>query len=1106
MSSELYLQQFLECPIPAFIWRREGHDFAYMEGNHAAEELGGRSSPAYAGRLASDIYGTRPEIVAAMEKAWATGAPVSLDIEYRLTASDRDVLLRLMIAAVPPDHLIIYTQDSTAELEARNRMRESERSAKQVIEGALDGVVVLTPDGRIEHANPATRAMFGYEEAPLANLPVSMFIPEDDLRRDPIQMERMDSPGGMVRERRLLRRDGTIMHAELSARTIADGRRVVFIRDLTQKREADAALRHSEEQYRRMVELSPEAILVHSDGRIVYANGAALRLFGATHREDVIGRSVLHFVHPDYHSMVTGRIREVTEDHADVPVVVEKFVRLDGTAIDVEVAGLSLEYEGRPAVQVIARDISERRLREEELRQSEERYRGLVEGASDAIFRLGLDGRIVSLNPATTRITGWSEQDLTGTHFERVLHRDDLAPAREAFIAAAQGRSMSGVYRIINSEGSVVVMDITTAPEMRDGVVTGVFGMGRDITEARKAARLVEERERLLATVLDTLPVGVIITDAEGHVVRSNPAADQIWASHIIETAIAAPRPYRGWWSDTGLPIEPLGWASSLNELVDIEDLQGVRKTILNSAVPLRDESGSVSGALVLNQDVTEQREVARQREALAERLRQVISSTSDAICTIDTDGKVTLANPAAVAMTGYDEHELLGANFSRLLHDEVSGDDPFHQVICSGTTLPLFADRFRRRGGVVVDVEVSCSPIVADGRTAGAVIAFRDVSQRNFLERELERATRLSSIGQLAATIAHEFNNVLMGIAPFADVLIRKSDSDPSLRRMAGHVGRALQRGKQITGSILKFAQAAEPDAQPHRVRDLLHASLEELRGIAGSGVTIRLGPIEDGLAVCVDRTQVQQVLSNLVANARDAMSERGVIDIEAVASSEGTSGLMPGDYVRISVRDYGSGIDASLRERIFEPLFTTKKARGTGLGLAVVQQIVARHNGRMAVESEVGKGTVFHMYFARCEPPPGAPQPAATQNESRIRRVLIIEDDENVSAGLLSVLELEGIEARIVALGSQAEAEVERFAPEAVVLDRGLPDMDGIEVYRRLSSRWPGLPIVFSTGHGSRADLDETLDRGNVGYLLKPYDIDTLLEMLHQVTRGRG
>jgi PAS domain S-box len=213
--------------------------------------------------------------------------------------------------------------------------------------------------------------------------------------------------------------------------------------------------------------------------------------------------------------------------------------------------------------------------------------------------------------------------------------------------------------------------------------------------------------------------------------------------------------------------------------------------------------------------------------------MRQIISSTADGICTIDPQGVVTLVNPAAAEMLGRDD--LLGADLHAAVHPGAGRENLFAAVMESRTAEPLVSDTFVRLNGLPFEVEVSCSPIVGENKVLGAVVAFRDVTRRNALERELDRTTRLSSLGQLAATIAHEFNNVMMGIMPFMEVIIRRADSDDSLRMMATHVNQALSRAKQITLGILKFARNPEPDLLPTTLATLIESSLPEVRAIAG-------------------------------------------------------------------------------------------------------------------------------------------------------------------------------------------------------------------------------------------------------------------------------
>jgi two-component system cell cycle sensor histidine kinase/response regulator CckA len=861
-----------------------------------------------------------------------------------------------------------------------------------------------------------------------------------------------------------------------------------------------------------MIELSPDAVCVITRGQIVYVNAAFLRMTGATDRDKVIGKPLLDLVHQDDRSTVEQRLRQMTESE-NVSPITERLVRLDGAIVHVEVAGIPLAYEGQTSVQMTLRDVSERVRQQEALRLSEERYRSLFENSSDVIYRFGTDGVVRDVSPAITRLTGWTADEIKGAPFGEFVHPDDVDDAKEAFRSALLAGPTRQVVRIRTRDGRYVRLDTINTPEVINGSVAAVFGTARDVTATHEAMEELKASQRLLATVLNRLPIGVAVADDQGRIGQSNTAGDAIWGFHRTLTALKAPEAYRAWWPRTHQPVKPEEWASSrsmktgetiLNEIVEIEAADGTRKTIMNSALPLIDDAGRIHGVVLLNQDVTDLRSHEKHREEMAARLREVISSTSDGICTIDMEGRTILASPAAARMLGVSDDALLGADLDALAHGGPSlpSLNMFAEVMRTGQARPLYQDVFHRRDGPDFDVEVSCAPILIDGEARGAVVTFRDVTRRNVLERELERAQRLSAIGQLAATVAHEFNNVLMGISPFMEVIDKRAGNDEHLRSVSQHIQESLHRGKQITREILKFAQAPEPEPRPVRLNALLESSLPELRAIAGPKVRVQLTTDPGKLAALVDPTQVHQALSNLVSNARDAMKGEGTIEIEAaLPEQEELPQLSPGDWIRISVRDHGAGIPPEIRERIFEPLYTTKQAGGTGLGLAVVQQVVTKHGGFVEVDSIIGYGTAFRLYFRRCDPPEEPAASEAQKTRRTARTIVLVEDDENVAAGIAAVLEFEGIDTHVVNRGAEAEDAVERFQPDAVLLDRGLPDMDGLEVSRILLARWPALPIIFSTGHGGREDIEELAQNARVAYLLKPYSTTTLLDALDQV-----
>jgi two-component system, cell cycle sensor histidine kinase and response regulator CckA len=246
-------------------------------------------------------------------------------------------------------------------------------------------------------------------------------------------------------------------------------------------------------------------------------------------------------------------------------------------------------------------------------------------------------------------------------------------------------------------------------------------------------------------------------------------------------------------------------------------------------------------------------------------------------------------------------------------------------------------------------------------------------------------------------------------------------------------------------------------------------------------------------------------------VLNARDAMPRGGAITIitaDADDRQEFSFGGIPPDKVMLAVRDTGSGMLPKVRDSIFEPLFTTKRA-GTGLGLAVAKQVIERHGGTIHVDTAPGEGTTFFLLLPAGEKPAGQkPERQAGINTS-VHRVLLVEDEPAVAAGVVAVLEEEGIEVRAVDRGTDAPDAVESFRPDAVILDLRLPDISGLDVYESLKTIAPDLPIIFCSGHGDQAVLEEQLRSPGLVFLRKPYDVDALMAALQRAVeeqRSRG
>lgn len=402
----------------------------------------------------------------------------------------------------------------------------------------------------------------------------------------------------------------------------------------------------------------------------------------------------------------------------------------------------------------------------------------------------------------------------------------------------------------------------------------------------------------------------------------------------------------------------------------------GTTRIIQGSWERLGDEQGLGARVVGSALDVTEIREAAATIERLNRQNRLILESAAEGIIGIDTHGRVTFVNPAALKILRWDADGLVGVILHDAAHSRHPDGSPYSWTDCPaylslhrGVTQST-EEIFWRKDGTPVPVDYTSTPITDEGgNRLGAVVTLRDIEERKLLERQLEQANRLNSLGRLAATIAHEFNNVLMGIQPFNEVIRKQAAQDPKIEKASEQIGKSIQRGKSITQQILRYTRPAPANLQRIDVAEWLAGFVTEMRAMVPESVAIDVSLPESGLALRGDPHQLLQVFSNLVLNARDAMRDGGRIEI-SVSGPSGRSlfsfGVVPTPerYVHLCVRDTGSGMTPETMSRIFEPLFTTKQ-QGTGLGLAVTHQIVQQHGGHIFVESEIGKGSAFHVFL---------------------------------------------------------------------------------------------------------------------------------------------
>jgi PAS domain S-box-containing protein len=642
-----------------------------------------------------------------------------------------------------------------------------------------------------------------------------------------------------------------------------------------------------------------------------------------------------------------------------------------------------------------------------------------------------------------------------------------------------------------------------------DGVKSRVQDAdGVDLVQAHNALAESEARLRL---IIDAAGEAIVTCDESGMVLTWNREAQRMFGrseeqaiGEELAALIAAPREQE--------QCRELVRAVHTNAPPVRVEMTGARDD--GSEFPMELSVIAVEwGVRVLRtafiRDITDRVRAEHESKQVA----AIVNASADAIFAVTTDGTITSWNPAAERIFAHRADSMRAAPLARLF-PKAAADTVRWLLDSIALGIPIEASPVEctRNESETFQAFVSVSPIRADGAVSGAAVVVRDASEQLQSRDRVKDAEILATLGRLATSVGHQFNNVLMGIQPFVDIL-RRSELPPQAARAVEQIAKSVQRGRRATAEIQSFTRASEaPVIRSVTVTKWLDTLRDDLELALGAGIELTI-EIEDGqLTLAADSAKLRQVFVNLATNARDAMPRGGrctiAVRAAAVPPPHATRADDDCGWAEILVSDSGAGIDEESRRRIFEPLFT-KNRGGSGLELATVQQIVRSHGGIIEVTSEPGCGTAFRMLLPRSKTTePEGPAAVPATSGATPRRVLLVEDDTSVAAGLSLALSTHGMHVDVVHTGGRVMRAVEAFLPEIVVLDVQLPDVNGFDVYRQLAAVHPDLPVIFSTGHADEFDREaaEPLRLAHVELLRKPYATETLLAAMERVTSRKG
>jgi PAS domain S-box-containing protein len=927
--------------------------------------------------------------------------------------------------------------------------------------------------------------------------------------------------------------------------------------ELVERKRTEVALRESEERYRLLVDSSPYGMSIHQDGKVAFVNQAAVVQMRATSAEELIGKPIHSFVHPETWDATRSRVQRMLQGEPGMYPVEDRYVRLDGSIFPVQVTAAPFTFKGRTAIQIIALDISARKQAEEAAHRLDFQVRLILEAAGEGILGLNAAGAHTFVNPMAAKILGYTIEELIGQPSHTLWHyaRPDGKPYPvqecQIYTTLQDGRNHNGEEYFWRKDGSGFPVEFTSIPIREGEHVIGAVVTFRDITErkqAEKAMRDSEERYRLLFErhplpmwVLDPISLRFLAVNdvASKHYgySRAEFLAMSIWDIRPIEDISRLEENL----SRTLQHQERTGfWKHRKKDgtLIDVE--------IISHAVTFLDQPAR----LVLANDVTARKQAEAALHESERFARATVDALSAEIAILDETGTIIAVNQAwrafAAANTppGMQAQVAEGTNYLAVCEQAYGPNaeeaptiaDGIHAVMngeqeefwleypCSSPNeqrwFNVRVTRFPNAGPL--RIVVAHENITLRKRVEAALLEERALLEQRVAERTIALTHAAQLKDEFLASMSHELRTPLTAVLGITEAL-QEEIYGPITERQRASLQRIVESGNHLLALINDILDVAKIGAgtitleyDSVLIESLCQASLRMIREAALKKKLTVKSAIDPAVTfLSADTRRLKQILANLLSNAVKFTPIGGSIGLEVV-------GDVSRQAVDLTVWDSGIGIAQQDLGRLFQPFVQldsrlARQYNGTGLGLTLVYQMAELHGGSVRVASEPGVGSRFTVSLPWQVPQHEAMHavqmpPTTIEKPSTLIRqtILLAEDNETSLATLTEYLEVKGYRILAARTGMEAIAQAYTAHPALILMDIQMPGMDGLEAIQRIRAKedMPYIPIIALTALAMPGDRERCLAVGADEYLSKPISLKelaaTINDQLHKADSG--